>query len=90
MKLATIFNHEELCQLQTMVVLEMWNKIMHTGVGKRKLNVEFSCNEIIRIKRWQKTFHRWNFVDGIPREHMMTPSTYQFLQRVCNFFGTYQ
>jgi hypothetical protein len=93
MKLITVFEHEELVALQSAVVVEMWRKVMGTGVGRRKYEAEFTQDERLRIEEYYKIFYKWHFAKvggtGIPQTHIMSIKTYKFMQRVCHFFGTY-
>lgn len=93
MKLVTVFNHEELRALQTAVIVEMWDRVMGTGSGKRKFNAEFNSEEQETIKKLYKTFYKWHFGKvggtGIPQQHAMSIQTYELTKRACNFFGMY-
>lgn len=93
MKLVTVFNHEELRALQTAVIVEMWDRVLGTGSGKRKFNAEFNPEEQKTIRKLYKTFYKWHFGKvngtGIPQNHAMTIQIYELTKRACNFFGTY-
>ena len=92
MKLVTVFNREELTALQTPIIIEMWSKVMTTGSGKRKLNNEFTPDEIESIRRLYNTFHSWHFKKvggtGIPANHAMTIKDYELTKRAVHFFAT--
>jgi len=93
MKLATIFEHDELKRLQSAVVVEMWDRVLGTGSGKRKFKAEFNKKERDLIRVYYKIFYKWNFGKvggtGIPQQHKMSIQTYELMKRACNFFGTY-
>jgi hypothetical protein len=93
MRMAIIFNHDDLNKLQTPIIIEMWDRVMSTGSGKRKLTETFTPDEINRIKRLYKLFYKWHFSKvggtGIPDEcHSMTIEDYQLTKRAVHFFAT--
>jgi len=87
MKLVTVFEYYDLVKLQSAVVVEMWDRVMSTGSGKRKFNAEFNESERELIKKYYKIFYTWHFETRIPKEHRMTISTYKLMQRACHFFS---
>lgn len=93
MKLVTIFEYDDLVKLQTQVIVEMWDNVVSTGSGKRKLRAEFTEEELRKIQGFYKLVYRWHYQKfegtGIPQKHQMTIEDYNLLQRACNFFGTY-
>lgn len=93
MKLVTVFEKHELEALQTAVIIEMWDKVLGTGSGKRKFNAEFNSEEQELIRKLYKTYYKWHFGNvggtGIPNQHAMSIQTYELTKRACNFFGTY-
>ena len=93
MKLVTIFEYPELKALQSAVLVEMYNRVISTGTGKRKFNESFTESEQEQIKRFYKLFYGWHFLriggTGIPKTHQMTIVTYELMKRAINFFGTY-
>ena len=91
--MAIIFEHDDLIKLQTPIIVEMWDRVMNTGSGKRKLNNEFTPEEINRIRQLYKVFYIWHFKKfggtGIPKEcHSMTIADYQLTERTVHFFAT--
>ncbi len=86
MRLAMVFNHEELCALNTPVIVEMWEKRLF-GRIKRAWLAEFSEQERRAAKRIYDTAYRWYLVKGVPQEHLMSAKTYNLIQRLVNFFG---
>ena len=89
MKIFTAFEHHELSKLQTSVIVEMWDKVMGSGSGKRKYIAEFNEQERRLISRYYKIFYRWHLVTGIPQLHKMRISTYELMKKACNFFGSF-
>lgn len=92
MKIRTIFERRELERLQSSVVVEMWKKVMTTGIGKRKFAESFTEEEQDKIREYYKIFYRWHYDHqrgGVPEEHDMSVETYNLMKRACNFFGTY-
>jgi len=91
MKLVTVFEYDDLVKLQSAVVVEMWDRVMSTGSGKRKFNAEFNESERELIKQYYKIFYTWHFGriggTGVPKEHRMTISTYKLMHRACHFFS---
>ena len=92
-RLAIVFNRDDLTKLQTPIIVEMWDRVMNTGSGKRKLNKEFTSDEINRIKKLYKLFYTWHFQkvggSGTPNEcHSMTLEDYHLTQRAVHFFAT--
>jgi hypothetical protein len=93
MRMAIIFEHDDIVKLQTPIIIEMWDRVMNTGSGKRKLTEAFTPDEINRIKQLYKIFYTWHFKKfggtGIPKEcHSMTIADYQLTERAVHFFAT--
>lgn len=89
MKLVTVFNHDELIALQSAIIVEMWDRVLGTGTGKRKFNAEFNAEEREFIKKYYKIFHKWHMGTGIPQKHEMTISGYELIRRAVKFFALY-
>lgn len=89
MRLITVFEYDDLKRLQPGILVEMWDRILSTGMGKRNFYHEFTESERATIKEYYKIFYRWHLVTGIPQEYRMKISTYQLMERACNFFGNY-
>ena len=88
MKLITVFEKEELKALQSGVVVEMWDRIIGTGSGKRKFCAAFTEKERAKIRLYYIVFYRWHMQTGVPEQHSMSIDTYNLMKRACNFFGT--
>jgi hypothetical protein len=93
MRVAIIFNHDDLVKLQTPIILEMWGKVMNTGSGKRKLKDQFTLEEIKRLKELYSLFYTWHLKKfggtGIPTEcHSFTVPDYELTQKAVRFFAT--
>jgi hypothetical protein len=89
MKLATIFEANEIELLQPGVVVESWRRVVTTFSGKRKLKEEFGDDWPDKVTRVYKLYCWW-VGKGMPMEHRCSIESYQFMQRVSHFFGTYK
>ena len=88
MKLLTVFEKHELEALQTAVVVEGWKHIKY-GRVKRAWLKEFTEKERAKAGVMYREFYRWHLVTGIPQHgRAMRLETYEFIKRLCNFFGT--
>lgn len=93
MKFVTVFEHKELTDLQSGVVVEMWESVHGTGSGKRKLKEQFNKAELQKFDKFYHTFRTWHLGGvsgtGVPYRHACTISDYKLMKRMCDFFGTY-
>lgn len=87
MKLALELSHEELNQLHTSVVVQMWDK-KSGGRIRRAWLVEFNEEERKRAAYYYKMFYSWYLVKGTPQSHFFKPGQLQFIERLVNFFGS--
>lgn len=87
MKLVTVFEKAELEALQSGVMVEMWDRVLDTGSGKRKFSAAFTEEEREKIRLYYKVFHRWYRQTGVPQQHRMSITTYNLMSRACAFFG---
>lgn len=93
MKMVTVFNHDELVALQSAIMVEMWDRVLGTGTGKRKFNAEFNPEEQKLIRKYYKIFYKWHMGKvggtGIPQKHQMSIKTYELMRRTVKFFALY-
>ena len=93
MKLLTVFEKQEIIKhLAPMVVVEMWKKVMTTGVGKRKFAEAFTAEEQDVVRKTHKTYCHWCLGvsgSGIPDKHVMKISAFQLMSRAAKFFGEF-
>ncbi len=87
MKLAISLNHKELSDLQTPIIVEMWNK-KKEGRVKRAWLKEFNEQERKAAARLYPQFYQWHLVTGLPRTRIFMPHTLSLVRRVVHFFGT--
>ena len=84
MRLATVFNHEELVALQTGVIVEMFPRVT-AGSARRKFQAEFTEAEQERAKGIYRMSHNWHLRSGIPQELQMPFEKYEFIKRLADF-----
>ena len=90
-KLQLIFEHDELVSLQTGIIIEVWDKVMSTGRGKRELKTTFNEEEIKKLRRYYNLFYGWNFRAGHPMKGYTfdEPSDYELTQKFVAFFARF-
>ena len=86
-KILIEFTRDEISELGTMVICEMWEKRSY-GRIRRAFLEEFSEEERITLSRLYPKIYDWNLRRGIPQGVKMKMATYDLIQRACNFFGT--
>ena len=79
---------EELNSLHYPVLVEMWDKVMGSGVKRRKYTAAFTDTQRRTIRRYRDLFHNWYLVKGTPKTHTMKPETLILLRNAIAFFGT--
>jgi hypothetical protein len=89
MRLAIIFNRNELNRLQWQVIVENWKRVMTCHSRRAKYCNEFSNPDRIRIYHLYKTvFTPWFYKGGQPEERELTINDYQLIERAVHFFAT--
>ena len=89
MKLAAVWEKNEIEALQSGVVVEGWKHIGY-GRGKRLFEAEFNEDERKQCRDLYKLFLKWYsgwHGTGVPDHHAMPIKKYQLAVRLCNFFG---
>ena len=82
------WTHEEIRNLQTGVVCEMWEKRLHGRIRREYLKA-FTLKERDLLRYHYKKIYDWNFRRGIPFDGVvMTLKSYDLIKRAANFFGT--
>ena len=93
MKLVTVFEKGEIQKyLCPAVVVEMWKRVMTTGVGKRKFTEAFSGEEQVTIREIHNTYCHWCLGvsgSGVPARHTMTIKVFTLMSRAAEFFGKF-
>lgn len=79
---------DDLNNLQYPVVVEMWDKVMGSGVKRRKYTSMFTEKQRRTIRRYRDLFHKWYLVKGTPEAHTMKPETLILVRNAIAFFGT--
>lgn len=87
MNLAIRLNRDELSELSTPVVVEMWDKRLE-GRVKRAWVKEFSEKERAKAATLYPLFYRWYLVKGLPEDKIFMPNTLDLVRRLVHFFGT--
>ena len=94
MKLVTALelDNQELNDLQTPIIVEMWDKIggqAACGSKRRAYHKEFNKKERKLISYYHKLFYNWYMVKGTPQKHQFkTMVNIQLIKRAVNFFAT--
>lgn len=89
MKLKLEFDHEELKDLNTSIIVESWDRKWKSLSFKRKLKETFTDYEIRKIRQYYKIFYDWYLVKGIPQSsQLFSMKDYNFIQNVVYFFAT--
>ena len=86
-KVMIALDREELSGLQTMIVVEGWNKIA-SGSVRRKFLAEFSEQERVKIRKLYNVFYKWNLVSGVPSNKAFKPETIDLIRRAVYFFAS--
>jgi hypothetical protein len=87
MKIMVGFERKELNQMGYPVMVEMWDKVMTSGRGKRRYKEEFTERDLIR--RYYNLFYGWYLRTGTPDMHIMKLKTYDLLNRAIGFFASF-
>ncbi len=86
-KIVLEFSRDEVEELGTMVICEMWDKRRY-GRVRREFLKTFDEEDRIKLSSIYPKIYKWNLVTGIPDKIRMKMSTYNLINRACNFFGT--
>lgn len=89
MKIYFAVEREDLNKMGYPVMVEMWDRVMGTGSGKRRFKAEFTKEEQRLIREYYKIFYGWMMRTGTPAESKMQFKTYQLLQRAIGFFASF-
>ena len=86
MRMAIILEEKEIRELSYPVVVEMWDKAKE-GRHRRAYHAEFNETERKKARELYNLFYGWYLRTGPPQTYTTTIQMYQFIQRLCNFFG---
>ena len=87
MRLALYLSREELSNLGTQILVEMWEKRLF-GRVKRAWLKEFTEQERRYLGDIYKVAYRWYLVTGYPDGRTFLPSNLDLVRKGVNFFGT--
>lgn len=86
-KLVTVFSGDHISRFYP-VILEGYRIAKRSGSKRRKYEGAFSEKERAWIKKQvETTWHRWNFVTGVPQEVGMENLDYILMVEAANFFA---
>ena len=68
MKLAAMFDRDELNNLNTPVIVEGWDKVKGSGSKRRRYLAEFDEKERRALSALYPVFYRWYLVTGVPEQ----------------------
>ena len=90
MKLVLEFNHEELNNLQTPIIVEMYDKVKYNGSKRRKYLQEFPTTaERKKVSALYTLAYRWHLKTGTPQRYVFRSiESVDFIRRVVRFFAT--
>ncbi len=88
MKLVLELNQQELNNLQTPIIVEMYDKIKESGSKRRAYLKEFNEKERKKISAWYTLAYRWYLKTGTPQRFVFrSVESVNFVKRVVNFFA---
>ena len=87
-KIVLEFSQDEISDLGTMVICEMWDTRRY-GRIRREFLKTFTEEERSKLSGLYPKIYSWNLIKGIPMKGVrMKMSTYSLIQKACNFFAT--
>ena len=87
MKLAALFDRDELNNLSTPVIVESWDKVKESGSKRRRYLAEFDEKERKALSALYPIFYRWYLVTGLPEQKAFTFKTIALINKAANFFA---
>jgi len=90
-RLMMCLTHDELCNMQTAIVVETWEHFVGrdaAGSKRRKYHAEFDEKERKLAGKLHTRFYRWHLVTGVPQKVVMSARTISFVERLVAFAAT--